>query len=61
MPRYLITWEIDADASTPEEAARSAWEAMRRPGSTTNVFKVIDEEGNETTVDLQEIMESANE
>lgn len=60
MPRYFINWEIDIlDAANPEEAAREAWEIVSRPGSTANVFKVFDETGCETTVDLQEIEEAS--
>lgn len=59
MPSYRLTWEIDAEASSPEEAARWAWETMRKPGSTANVFDVTDENGVTTRVDLQEIDEHA--
>jgi hypothetical protein len=51
---YVVTWEMDIDAGTPEEAARQAWEAMRRPESTANVFDVLDTEGGCTRVDLME-------
>lgn len=61
MPRYLITWELGPlEYDDPIAAARHAWEIMQRPGSTANVFNVIDEAGNSTTVDLQEIEEIAN-
>ena len=52
---YVVTWELDVDAGTPEEAARAAWEAMRRPESTANVFDVLDETGGCTRVDLEEL------
>ena len=51
---YVVTWELDVDAGTPEEAARQAWAAMRRPESTANVFDVLDETGGCTRVDLME-------
>lgn len=57
MPRYLVTWEIDEFEDTPELAARAAWRHMRNPDSTANVFTVIDENGEQTKVDLQEIDE----
>lgn len=59
MPRYLVTWEIDVlDATTPEDAAREAWETMRRTGSTANCFTVIDEHGDAVNVDLEEADQS---
>lgn len=60
MPRYFVTWEIEVfDVATPEDAAREAWEHMRRPGSTANCFTVIDEHGDAVHVDLQEVEETA--
>lgn len=52
---YVVTWELDVDAGTPEEAARQAWAAMRAPESTANVFDVLDAEGGCTRVDLEEL------
>lgn len=54
MSHYVVTWELDVDAGTPEEAARQAWAAMRRTESTANVFDVLDAEGGCTRVDLME-------
>ena len=51
---YRVTWEIDAECETPEEAALEAWSIMRRPGSMANVFVVFDEQGESTKVDLEE-------
>lgn len=62
MPRYLVTWEMDSEhASSPREAAEQAWAAMRRPGSTANVFTVYERDrvGEGITVDLQEPPEAA--
>ncbi|KZL24263.1 hypothetical protein [Pseudovibrio sp. Ad37] len=59
MNHYTLTWEIDVEAATPEEAAQEAWNIMRRPGSSANVFNVSDEEGNCVKVDLQELIESS--
>ncbi|QIG69183.1 hypothetical protein EVB78_149 [Rhizobium phage RHph_N1_15] len=56
--RYFVTWEIDVeDADSPEDAARIAAEIMQRPGTTANVFKVIefDSTGEAVTVDLEEV------
>lgn len=52
--RYLVTWEIDIYADSPREAAEKAWEHMRVPDSSANVFNVIDKDGDKTTVDLEE-------
>ena len=55
MKHYVVTWEIDVDAGTPEEAARQAWAHMRAVDSTANVFDVLDEAGGCTRVDLEEL------
>lgn len=59
MPSYRVTWEIDIETERgdPAEAAEKAWEHVRRPDSTANVFDVYDEDGNVTRVDLQEVIE----
>ncbi|MEW6545090.1 MAG: hypothetical protein AB1411_15960 [Nitrospirota bacterium] len=45
MPDYFVEWEMDIDdAQSPREAAQQAWEAMRRPDSSANVFTVHDKE-----------------
>ncbi len=49
---YLVRWEIDIWANTPMEAASEALSIMRDPESLGMVFNVIDDEGNEQTVDL---------
>ena len=59
MARYLVTWEIDYEGDgDPEAAARWAWEILRKPHSTANVFTMVDEDGNETKIDLAEIDEA---
>lgn len=60
MPRYLVQWEIDIDADSPEDAARQAFAHMQRPGTTANVFDVIEHDagGEKVRVDLQEIDEA---
>ena len=52
--RYLVIWEMDIYADSPWEAAEKAWDYMRHPFSTANVFTVIDKNGVETIIDLLE-------
>ena len=50
---YRVEWEIDAfSATNPREAAQEAWDAMRRPDSTANVFTVRGRDGSVTEIDL---------
>ncbi len=42
MNHYLVKWEIDIDAETPEEAAKKALEIHRDPESCATVFEVYD-------------------
>lgn len=51
---YIVQWEIELSADTPEEAARAALEIMRDPESTALFFKVIHENGYLVDVDLLE-------
>lgn len=53
MTDYLVTWDIQVYADSPEEAARKAREAQS-PGTLALVFLVTDEAGNQTQVDLLE-------
>jgi len=39
--QYLVTWEIDIEAGSPEEAAWKALEHRDRKGTSAKVFKVI--------------------
>ena len=58
MPRYLVQWEIDIEgADSPEDAARQAFAYIQRPGTSANVFDVIehDSNGEAIRVDLDEI------
>ena len=58
MPSYVIRWEIDLDADTPVEAAKFARTCQVEqllPHRWCGVFDVIDEEGNLTKIDLDEI------
>jgi hypothetical protein len=38
--KYRVKWEIDSDADTPESAAKEAFEAMQRRGTTATIFMV---------------------
>lgn len=55
MPEYRVTWSIDVDAETPEDAANEARSAQLAPDSLATVFEVTDEAGNTETVDVVEI------
>jgi len=58
MPNYYITWDIQIEADSPEDAAREALEIQRNPESIATVFTVVDEETNAAAViDADEIAE----
>jgi hypothetical protein len=59
MPEYRVSWEIDIDASSPEEAARQALAIHRDRFSIATVFAVTDDRGDITHVDLTEIDEAS--
>lgn len=40
MAEYLVTWTINVEAETNEEAAQQAWEAVRAPDSEATIFEV---------------------
>lgn len=42
MREYVVTWRIDIEADSPEEAARKAREIQLRPNSIANVFTVTE-------------------
>jgi hypothetical protein len=50
---YRVTWEIDIDAYTPKQAAKSALRIMRDPESIANVFTVKSEK-SKYHIDLAE-------
>jgi hypothetical protein len=52
----VVRWEIDIeDPKSPLDAARRAWEAMRKSDSIANVFDVVNPETGVTVrVDLEE-------
>lgn len=45
MERYRVTWVIDIEAKTPEEAAAQALAIQRNPESWATVFEVEDDAG----------------
>lgn len=53
MAQYLVTWEIDIEADSDEEAAAKALEIQRDPESTATFFWVKHvNSGEETAVDV---------
>ena len=55
MGLYKVTWEIDLEADSPEEAARLALEIHRDPESTATCFDVSAHDAEvDCTVDLHE-------
>lgn len=53
MNHYCVTWNIDIEAETPRDAAKQALKIQRDPESIATVFKVKDQFGQETLVDLE--------
>lgn len=53
MPEYLVQWEIDLIAETPEAAAAKALDIQRDPDSLATVFDVTNEDGRTVRVDLE--------
>jgi hypothetical protein len=57
MSKYLITWQMELEAETPQKAALVALEIQRDPASTATVFDVYDfSKGTSTRVDADEII-----
>jgi hypothetical protein len=52
MMSYRVSWEIDIDADSPQQAVERALEIQRRPDSIATVFTVQDETGKSIQVDL---------
>ncbi len=53
LKQYKVVWEIDIEARTPAEAAEEALGYQRDPESRATHFKVIDEEGRVTELELE--------
>jgi hypothetical protein len=52
---FTARWEIDVTDTSPQAAARQAWEHIRRPDSIANVFTINDRQtGVATPVDLSD-------
>lgn len=49
---YRVTWIIDLDAESFEDAAREALEIQRDPNSIATHFVVRDENGRTKEIDL---------
>ena len=50
--QYKVTWTIDLDAESFEDAARQALEIQRDPMSIATYFTVTDENGTCRDIDL---------
>ena len=51
---YVVRWEIELTASSPQEAARLAAEMVRDPDSMATVFVVLDPE-DETLIEQVDV------
>jgi hypothetical protein len=45
MTEYLVTWQIEIDANTPEQAAKKARAIQVDPDNQADHFEVTNEEG----------------
>ena len=54
MTSFLVKWEIDVEAETPQEAAQKALEIQRDLGSFATVFEVAHPSGWGCVIDLSE-------
>lgn len=54
MINYHVSWEIEIEANSPHEAAQKALEIQRSSESIATVFKMRDETGETTEVDLDD-------
>jgi len=58
MPSYYVSWDIQVDADSPEDAALQALGIQQDHESIATVFTVVDEETNAAAViDADEIVE----
>jgi len=53
MPEYMVQWEIELSAKSPEDAAAKALKIQRDPDSTATVFDVTGEDDRTIRVDLE--------
>lgn len=49
---YVVSWSIEVDAESPEEAAQLALEVQRDPSSDATVFSVAIDEDTTAVIDL---------
>lgn len=52
MARYFVTWEMDIEADSPEDAALEALRIHRNPESVATVFKVTEWSKKPVWVDI---------
>ena len=53
MTTYRVTWEIDVEADSPQEAAAEAHRLVRKPDTTATVYSVLNQKtGEGATIDL---------
>ena len=59
MKEFLVTWQIDIEAETSEDAAREAFRVHRDPDSMATVFVVqqqtADGLGEKIRIDIEEV------
>lgn len=56
MPEYRVTWEMDIEADTPQDAAKQARQYQLDPTAIVGVFDVRDHAtGAQHRVDLDEL------
>ena len=58
--QYKVTWTIEVEADSPEEAARAALDTQRRSGARAAHFDVQDSQGCLCEVDLGVPKESSD-
>jgi hypothetical protein len=58
MPHYVITWEIDVEADTPQEAAIEARKMQIIPDTEALHFTVTDESKSVTKVYLSPVIDT---
>ena len=59
MPTYRVTWEIDIDATTPQQAALKAYGIQQDLESAATIFGVVDPSTNaKVDIDASELDES---
>ena len=62
MKSFLVTWEINIDADTAEEAALDAWQMYFSEDTDANFFTVEDEEtGKKHDVDVDDLLWGGDE